>query len=154
MISIKMRGVNIDAQVRCVAISATVEEVSVEAEAPSEALVSLIGWFMQAEEADGPAQDSSHTGLSYLGSYGTVVRIGDTVLVRNSASERVRTGECRRSAATWKGGKLVAVVSESDSVYYQTSDGGKWMQCIPMAGNELYAGAISDPLPDRGVPND
>lgn len=154
MISVKMRGIKADAQIGGVAVSATAEEVFIEAEAPSEALISLIGCFMQEEEADGPAQDSSHTGSSYLGSYGTVVRIGDAVLVRNSASEKVKTGECRRSAATWKGGKLVAVVSESDSVYYQTSDGGKWMQCIPMAGNEFYAGAISDPLPDRGVPND
>lgn len=153
MISVKMRGIKADAQIGGVAVSATAEEVFIEAEAPSEALISLIGCFMQEEEADGPEQEHRH-GSSYLGSYGTVVRIGDAVLVRNSASERVRTGECRRSAATWKGGKLVAVVSESDSVYYQTSDGRKWMQCIPMAGNEFYAGAISDPLPDCGARND
>lgn len=154
MVSIKLRGVNIDTQVGGVAISTTAEEVSIEVESPSEAFVSLIGSLMQEEEDAEPEQDSSHTGPSYLGSYGTVVRIGDAVLVRNSASKGVKTGECRRSVATWRGGKLVAVVSEFGSVYYQTSDGRKWLHCIPMEGNAIYAGAISDPLPDRGVHND
>lgn len=152
MITVKMRDVRIESEVTGCKVFAVVAEVTVEAEAPSEAFVAMLGTLLQevsSTDETSCGEFESQAASTVAGSYGTKVQIGADVLVRHCDGAKVKTGEVRRSAATWRYAKLHSVLDEYNTRYFVVDEGGYFTQCIPKEGYEIFLGTINDP-PMRG----
>lgn len=148
MITVKLRDVRVESEVIGCKVSAVVAEVAVEAEVPSEAFVAMLGTLLQEEPCTDETscdEPESQVALTVSGSYGTKVRIGADVLVRHCDAAKVKTGEVRKSAATWRCAKLHFVFDKYNTRYFVVDEGEFFTLCIPKEGYEIFLGTINDP---------